>query len=724
MNTSIEKKDFFKEIHQSADKFISYALAVYFVFGIGISFVYQTYLVGIGVGSVCLAAFFVTKMALPNSHLYRYVLGAVLAVFSAQFIYQMHGMFEMHFFVFVGATLLIAYQNWKLQIPLLLVVVIHHALFAYLQNAGMDQIYFTQGGPMDLFTFITHGGLAAVIVGICGWWAFDLEKRTISEGEKSAKLLSVDIVNANIAFAEEISKGNLNYKAEVKENDQMGLALVKMQQNLLTANQREQDEKYVTMGINTVSEILRSKNDNLKQLCDEIIKGVVKYLGANQGGIFLTDDTLKDNCLHLVACYAYERKKFLEKKIEIGEGLLGQCFLERDTVYLRDVPKNYIRITSGLGDAPPANLLLVPIQTEEQIVGILEIASLQEFGDIKINLAERMCEIIASSVVSTRVTERVSILLKDSQQQAEELRAQEEEVRQNMEELQATQEEIQRKSFETSTYIDSINNTLAQIQFDPDGYIQSANDNFLKAMGYQANEIVGKHHRMFVDAEYADSEEYRSFWPNLKNGKPLQGEFKRFGKGGREVWISATYTPVVDKTGKVARVIKLAQDITSTKQKDIELRAELERNLNESEKLKNVVEKELKVREAVFGYTTILSEADVYGNIKFVNDKLCEVSKYSREELIGKPHNIFRHPDMPKELFKQMWETIKEGNVFKGIIKNRAKDGTHYWVDATIVPIKDENSVVTKYVGARYHITNDDIAEKLFENQLKQMPVS
>lgn len=125
----------------------------------------------------------------------------------------------------------------------------------------------------------------------------------------------------------------------------------------------------------------------------------------------------------------------------------------------------------------------------------------------------------------------------------------------------------------------------------------------------------------------------------------------------------------------------------------------------------------LQVREDVFGLTTIMSESDQYGNILMANIKLCEVSKYSKEELIGKPHNIFRHSDMPKELFKLFWQTIKAGKVFRGIIKNRAKDGSHYWVDATIVPVLDNNGVIVKYIGARYHIESDKIAEELYNNQ-------
>ena len=130
-----------------------------------------------------------------------------------------------------------------------------------------------------------------------------------------------------------------------------------------------------------------------------------------------------------------------------------------------------------------------------------------------------------------------------------------------------------------------------------------------------------------------------------------------------------------------------------------------------------VTTENLRIRESVFGLTTILSESDLYGTITLVNSKLVEVSKYSREELIGKPHNIIRHADMPKELFRVFWDTIKKGRVFRGIIKNRCKDGTHYWVDATIVPVVNDEGKITKYIGARYHISDDSCAERLYNKQ-------
>jgi methyl-accepting chemotaxis protein len=121
------------------------------------------------------------------------------------------------------------------------------------------------------------------------------------------------------------------------------------------------------------------------------------------------------------------------------------------------------------------------------------------------------------------------------------------------------------------------------------------------------------------------------------------------------------------------------------------------------------LEAELKVRTDIMNVTSIVSEADKKGDILSINDKFIEVSKYSREELLGKPHNTTRHPDMPKETFKQLWSTIGRGEIFRGVIKNRAKDGTPYYVDAVIAPILGENGKPMKYLGVRYDITEAEI---------------
>ncbi|MBL4676213.1 MAG: response regulator [Mucilaginibacter sp.] len=164
------------QVKKRSDKLMNFFLPAHFIIGIGLAFFYDTWLVGAGIGLTCIVAYYTTKWLLPESSLYQYVLSAVLGIFMAQYIYQMHGLFEMHFFAFISSALLITYQNWKLQIPLLIIVVIHHATFSYLQNTGLTSIYFTQLNYFDLQTFLIHVALTGVIMFICGLWAYQMRK--------------------------------------------------------------------------------------------------------------------------------------------------------------------------------------------------------------------------------------------------------------------------------------------------------------------------------------------------------------------------------------------------------------------------------------------------------------------------------------------------------------------------------------------------------------------
>lgn len=230
----------------------------------------------------------------------------------------------------------------------------------------------------------------------------------------------------------------------------------------------------------------------------------------------------------------------------------------------------------------------------------------------------------------------------------------------------------------------ALNRSQAVIEFGMDGTILGANETFLHTMGYSLHEIQGRHHEMFCEPAYSESIEYKRFWQALNRGEFQPGEFKRLGKGGKEIWIIASYTPVLGDNGKPVKVIKFATDVTASKA-------------------------ELKARTDIMNMTSIVSESDLRGDILSINEKFCEVSKYSKEELLGKPHNTTRHPDMPKEVFKELWATIGRGNMFRGIIKNRAKDGTPYYVDAVIAPIMGENGKPKKYLGVRYDITESEL---------------
>ena len=213
---------------------------------------------------------------------------------------------------------------------------------------------------------------------------------------------------------------------------------------------KEEDQRnWASQGIAKFSDILRQNNDNMEKLSYDIISNLVKYCDANQGGLFIINDDDENNkFIEMASAYAFSRKKFLEKKIEMGVGLVGRAIQESETIYITDIPDNYITITSGLGDDNPKSILIVPLVVNDEVYGVIEMASFKDFEKYQIEFVERIGENIASTLSTVKVNIRTSELLERTKQQAEEMRAQEEEMRQNMEELQATQEESARREAE------------------------------------------------------------------------------------------------------------------------------------------------------------------------------------------------------------------------------------------------------------------------------------
>ena len=247
-------------------------------------------------------------------------------------------------------------------------------------------------------------------------------------------------------FAEAMGEGNFNDAfVPTSESDTLGNALLKMRANLRLVAEEDRRHSWTAEGMAQFAGTLRANHD-LTQLAGTILSQLVKYLGAHQGALFVVEHSEIDGTwLALEACYAFDRKKYLEKKVLVGEGLLGQAYLERATIYLTQVPAAHVRITSGLGDSQPACLLIVPLKLNDSVEGVVELASFRALEAHEIAFVEKLAESIASTLAGVKINERTQYLLEESQQQAEQMRAQEETMRQNLEELQATQEEMQRK---------------------------------------------------------------------------------------------------------------------------------------------------------------------------------------------------------------------------------------------------------------------------------------
>ncbi|MCB8963909.1 MAG: GAF domain-containing protein [Bacteroidales bacterium] len=380
---------------------------------------------------------------------------------------------------------------------------------------------------------------------------------------------SIEGLNQKTDFANEIGKGNYDSSLDLlSEKDALGKSLQYMRESLRNAateeeNRKVEDQKrsWANEGFAKFGEILRQSNTDLQKLCDNVIVNLVKYTGANQGGVFLWNEEDKYNqYFELVSAFAWDRKKYITKQVEKGEGLVGACAMERETIFMTEVPDDYVMISSGLGESNPRCVILVPLKHEEEVLGVIEMASFKVLEKYEIEFIEKIAESIASTILSVKINARTKMLLEQSQMQAEEMKAQEEEMRQNMEELQATQEEVARKSGEIEGFINSISSSAYVIEYDLGGNIINVNDAFLQLVGVPRDQIIGSHHSNNLVLTEQQKKEYGIFWDNLKAGMTKKTKSK-LSWSGRTIELLETYIPVKDTDGHITKIMKLAFEI-------------------------------------------------------------------------------------------------------------------------------------------------------------------
>lgn len=241
-----------------------------------------------------------------------------------------------------------------------------------------------------------------------------------------------------------------------------------------------------------------------------------------------------------------------------------------------------------------------------------------------------------------------------------------------------------KKSGLASETLVALEKSLAVIEFEIDGTIIRANDNFLSLMGYSLAEITGKHHRIFVPTQIRTAPEYDLFWKDLAAGQFKSQAFPRLTKSGKQVWIEATYNPVFDDRGKVSKIVKFASDITARQEKLAELDGKVE----------------------AIGRSQAVIEFDLDGTIRDANDNFLSVMGYELSEIQGKHHRMFVEPEYARSAdYADLWKDLRAGNFTSQQFKRIAKGGRIVWIEASYNPIFDANGVPYKIVKFATDVT-------------------
>ena len=433
-------------------------------------------------------------------------------------------------------------------------------------------------------------------------YIFNSLEKVDSQNEEEVKARLITNLKKVREFIKAISSGNygitwegMNDENKDVNHESIAGELLNMRNQMQLVKEQDQIRIWTTEGLSKFSEIIRNNQDNFDKLSENLISNVVNYVGAKVGGLFILEEEENKKFLQLRAAYAYDRKKFLSKTVEIGEGIIGQCYLEAQTIYMAKVPNNYLSITSGLGGANPSSLLVIPLRTNEKIEGVLELASLKTFKPHEIEFLEKLGELLASSIITVRTGEKTTKLLQVSQEQAEEMRAQEEEMRQNMEELEATQEQMHR----TVTELGALRDTLEKEKYLLDSlmdnlpdsiYFKDRSSKFIRVSKYLASHFGGNVEALMGKSDFdfqdkARAQEAYDDELNIMTTRQPKIDYieKEILTDGSEHWVSTTKMPLVNSKGEVVGTFGISRDVTRLKKLENDL-LNKDRNLVEEKK--------------------------------------------------------------------------------------------------------------------------------------------
>lgn len=355
---------------------------------------------------------------------------------------------------------------------------------------------------------------------------------------------------------------------EKSTNNELLQELKFLEEKLLKVAEEEKQRNWAAIGLANFAQLLREHDDDLEKLTSTFLSKLVAYVNANQGSVFVKTELDGRIVLEQKACYAYDRKKFITAIIEIGEGVLGQTFLEKETTFLTEVPDNYVHITSGLGDAPPRSLVLVPIKVNEEVLGILELASFSVFSAHVIQFLEKVCESLAATISSAQIKIQTQVLLVESQEKTEQMKSQEEELRQNLEELQATQEQMERKQRELDQKGNLIQLILDNLPIptfvkDDKGVYTMVNKAQTTLLNLTESEIIGKDDTFFTTDEKERSEIKKSDVDAIHSVKPIELPTQSFTTSeGRNFIFKTTKVSFLNTITNKRNIIGISIDLT------------------------------------------------------------------------------------------------------------------------------------------------------------------
>lgn len=391
------------------------------------------------------------------------------------------------------------------------------------------------------------------------------------------------VIQRNALFAKQIGEGKLDINENtVDEQDLLGHSLIRMRDNLLRTSRKESEQNWISAGKDKIATILRLHND-IDELAYDTLVNLIDYIKVVQGALYIYDE--ENGFIENKATYAYNRRKYVNQRFKIGEGLVGQAAFEMDIIYRKEIPEDYLTITSGLlKEQKPNTILIVPLITDDKLQGVLEFASLErEISNLTINFLRELSDVIARTLFNLKVNKRTEKLLRDSQKMTEELKENEEELRQNAEEMRATHEELERSNEKLEEQITEVENAQKRLHsllenasevisiYDPELNLKYISPSVFNIYGFTPDEMMEGKDLDRLTAR--GTKDFQKMFSTLLEtpSETVVIQYTYMNKAGKKIHVETTGRNLVNDEA-IAGIILNSQDITERKRAEKEER--------------------------------------------------------------------------------------------------------------------------------------------------------
>ncbi len=515
---------------------------------------------------------------------------------------------------------------------------------------------------------------------------------------------------------EKLRKGeSIKNLKNLPEDDKIIYSLINLSEEIDKRQEEQEKRKQedaqraeTSEGLAYFGAVLREYNENIEVLTKTVTNELVKYTEAYQAAFYLIDDSNPNGkVIKEVANFASGKKRFADKELKWGEGLIGACIAEKKSNYLKNISDDYIEIESGLGRAKPKSLLIVPVVTQEGVIhGAIEIASFKEYKEYEIKFIEQVAENTAMTISTLKINEETAALLKESREQAKVLTSREDELQKTISEMRRLQENADIQSAAFRSYQDATNNALIRAEFSNEGKLLFANRKFLKLFEYKSNsEIENEDISKFVSP---DSDEW---FDNLKEtvlikNSHIEGLIRHLTKSGKTVWIESSYIGLKNEKGKNEKILFLGIDATQLKT--------------------DIQNFELKLKKIDNALQSL--DFQINGDVLNVGEQMLKKLSFTDKENIPKTINNLVPETGLQAMNNIIEKLIDSDETYEGEIDFLDAKGLPVRFYGTIFTEKDINENITsiKFLGYDYS-QQVNFAEKIKEqeeiiqNQLKEI---